>query len=147
MTARKRSDEPDRQQGDYDVGYGKPPVHSQFKPGQSGNPKGRPKGTRNFKNDLEAELSERLPVTINGREIRYSKQQIMIKAQVARAMKGDTKAAALIISHLADIVGLNPPDLIEPRLIDEDQAILDAYVARLAARQKGSSNDGEDGNV
>jgi len=31
----------------YDVGFGKPPVRSRFEPGQSGNPRGRPKGSRN----------------------------------------------------------------------------------------------------
>ena len=33
-----------RKQGNYEVGYGKPPLHSRFKKGQSGNPKGFPKG-------------------------------------------------------------------------------------------------------
>jgi hypothetical protein len=41
--------------GDYQVGYGKPPKHTQFKPGKSGNPQGRPKGTKNLKTDLIAE--------------------------------------------------------------------------------------------
>ena len=36
-------------EGNHEVGYGKPPKHTRFKPGQSGNSKGRPKGVRNFR--------------------------------------------------------------------------------------------------
>ena len=43
---------------DYEVGYGKPPKHSQFKKGRSGNPKGRPKGAKGFVASLKRVLSE-----------------------------------------------------------------------------------------
>ena len=45
------------------IGYGRPPVHSRFKPGQSGNPRGRPKGSLNFETDLKRTLQA--PVTLN----------------------------------------------------------------------------------
>lgn len=41
-----------------EIGYKKPPRHTRFRKGQSGNPKGRPKGTQNLKTDLAEELSE-----------------------------------------------------------------------------------------
>ncbi len=43
---------------DYEVGYGKPPRHTRFQPGRSGNPRGRPKDTKNLKTDLIEELAE-----------------------------------------------------------------------------------------
>src|ERR1700742_2968486 len=50
------------------VGYKRPPKHTQFRPGQSGNPKGRPKGTQNLKSDLREELGEIVRVREGDRE-------------------------------------------------------------------------------
>ncbi len=52
--------------GDYDVGYGKPPQHTRFRKGQSGNPTGRPKGARNLKTELLEELQEQILVREGG---------------------------------------------------------------------------------
>ena len=51
-----KSDSQAEKPADYEVGRGKPPLHTRFKPGESGNPKGRPKGVRNFKTDVQATL-------------------------------------------------------------------------------------------
>ena len=49
---------PHDETGDYEVGYGKPPRHSRFVKGQSGNPRGRPAGAKNFTTLLEEALNE-----------------------------------------------------------------------------------------
>ena len=46
----------------YDTGYGKPPKHTQFKPGHSGNPRGRPRGQQNFKTVIEQALNEKITI-------------------------------------------------------------------------------------
>lgn len=115
---------------DYDVGYGKPPVRTQFKPGESGNPKGRPKGQRNLATDLEEELNEKILVNENGQQSTVTKQRAMIKALLAKALKGDTRAAnALIQLTLGLEQGKSARSEAAP-LDDEDKEILAAFVAR-----------------
>ena len=116
---------------DYKVGFGRPPRHTQFKPGQSGNPAGRPKGTKNLRTDLGEELAEKITVTEGGRQLVISKQRAMLKSLLAKAMKGETAAARALISL---IVGLEQADAQEPReqpLPAEDREILEAYRQQL----------------
>jgi Family of unknown function (DUF5681) len=61
--------------GDSRVGYKRPPQHSKFKPGQSGNPKGRPKGALNLETDLTQELSEKIAIREGERSLKLSKQR------------------------------------------------------------------------
>ena len=79
---------------DYGVGYGKPPKATQFRPGQSGNPRGRPKGARGVAKVLEAALSQEVTVTEGGRTTRITKREALIMSLVTKAIKGDMRAAA-----------------------------------------------------
>lgn len=83
---------------DEDAGYQRPPKRTQFKKGQSGNPKGRPKGTASFKSDLDAELREKLVLTENGREKRITKQRAFIKTLTAAAIKKDIRAVNALLA-------------------------------------------------
>ena len=89
---------------DYAVGYKKPPKHSQFKPGESGNPKGRPKGAKNLATELLEELQERVKVKEDGKPKSVSKQRAMIKAQLAKAVQGDSRAANTLLNMLLKLV-------------------------------------------
>lgn len=113
-----------------EVGYCKPPKHTQFKPGRSGNPKGRPKGTQDLKTDLIQELSERIAITESGKSLRVSKQRLIVKSLTARAIKGDVRAASILINLLAQTMGLDPHEVTKVDLSAEDQAILTAWTAR-----------------
>lgn len=114
---------------DYDVGYGKPPKAGQFKPGQSGNPKGRQKGARGLKSDLKAELTGKLAITENGKTIRMTKQQIVLKALVTRAAKGDVKAAAHVLSMTMQMFGIDDERIGKTQLSAADEALLADYLA------------------
>jgi hypothetical protein len=58
----------------YDVGYGKPPRHSRFKKGRSGNPHGRPQGSRNMSTLLDRALNEQVVVSENGKRKTITKR-------------------------------------------------------------------------
>ncbi|MDQ8699206.1 DUF5681 domain-containing protein [Hyphomicrobium sp. LHD-15] len=112
----------------YDVGYGKPPKHSRFKRGQSGNPKGRPKGARNLDVAVQEELKQLVTVRENGRARRLSKRDVIAKSLVNKAVQGDLKALQLILSK-ADRQGIDPPPLSELETIDK--SILEHFQRRL----------------
>jgi hypothetical protein len=116
---------------DYEVGYRKPPKHSRFIPGQSGNPKGRPSGTKNLATDLAEELSETITVTEGGQPMVVTKQRAFIKATVAKAMKGDVRAAALLLNMKASIEAMAAVQTDTSGLLAEDLAILEAYQQHL----------------
>ena len=85
---------------DYEVGYGKPPRHSRFRKGRSGNPKGRPCGSRNLAILLQQALDEPVAITENGRRRIISKREALAKQIANRAVAGDHRAAKLLIEAL-----------------------------------------------
>ena len=88
-------------QNKYKVGYKKPPEHTQFKPGQSGNPKGRPKNTKNLKTDLKEEIHELIKITEGGQIHEISKQRALMKRLMEKGLKGDMRAIELIFKYVA----------------------------------------------
>lgn len=109
---------------DDEVGYCKPPRHTRFKPGQSGNPKGRRKGSRGLKTDLEAELRSTHTIRINQEPVTGTKQRLAIKALVTRAATGDLRAAALIIPLIIQVLGIEDREAGRKKLSAQDEAIL-----------------------
>lgn len=116
----------------YEVGYGKPPKHTRFKPGQSGNPKGRPKGTNNLKTDLCEELGEKVVVREGDRARHVSKQRALLKSLIARAIKGDARAGSLVMSMMMRLLdtGEGTPEIEEP-LYEDEREILRAFESRV----------------
>lgn len=118
-----------KRNGDYEVGYGKPPKHSQFKGGQSGNPGGRSKGNRGLKTDLQAELAARHTIQMNGQPMRGTRQKLMVATLAARAASGDLKAQALLIPLILQVFGVEDRGIGRERLSVQDQALLDQLLA------------------
>ena len=133
--------------GDYDVGYGKPPKHTRFKPGQSGNPNGRPKGTKNLKTDLSEELGEKILVREGDRARHVSKQRAMVKALMARSLKGDTRAASLLISMMMRLLDTGDAADTHAEPLDENELetlrMFEAQVRQEVAEAIAAADEGD----
>lgn len=79
---------------------GKPARDTRFRPGLSGNPKGRPRKERSLLRHLEAELDVEMQVTENGEVFRLTKRQVLAKSMVNNALQGDQKALASLLRVL-----------------------------------------------
>jgi hypothetical protein len=105
-----------------EVGYRKPPEATRFKPGKSGNPRGRPKGGLNLAIDLSTELGEQITVREGGRQHRISKQRALIKSLMAKALQGDVRATTAVLALYARVISESPED--EGHPIEEDELLI-----------------------
>lgn len=140
------SDEPtDGADGTYEVGYGKPPTHSRFKPGQSGNPKGKRKGAKSFSVLARAALNEKVTVRTAKGPKRMTKLEALLQTTMNNALKGEAKAGDRVFRVARDLgladelaaVGNGPST---EQLRDDDQAILARFRASL---RQAPSDDGD----
>ena len=88
---------------DYEVGYRRPPRHTRFEPGRSGNPRGRPSRSKNLSTLLNEALSEPVIVVENGRRRTIDKRRAIVTQFVNRSAKGDLKALQILLPMLRDI--------------------------------------------
>ena len=83
------------------VGYGRPPKANRFQKGVSGNPRGRPKGSRNVASIVAAALNERVAVNQNGRRKTITKLEAAVTQVANQAAGGDQRAIKLVL----DLIG------------------------------------------
>jgi hypothetical protein len=132
--------------GNYDVGYGRPPVNTQFKAGRSGNPRGRPVGRGNAKTTMARVINETVPVRQGQKTRKMSKLEAMLQAHTLKAVNGDTRSASMMMAILARVGLLGESETTTvPALSDEDDAILEDFVRRrTGAAERDPANDAEE---
>ena len=96
-------------EGAYEVGYGKPPCHTRFKKGQSGNPRGRPSGSKNLKALLNEALNEPVVVSEEGGRRKITKREAIVTQLVNRSATADLRALKILLDTLRDIEGQTEP--------------------------------------
>lgn len=121
-------------------GYGRPPKNTRFKPGRSGNTKGRPKGTRNLKSDLASLLQTRVPIRQDGELRHVSRQEAILLTLYAKAIQGDTKASSQLLTMVTRTesqgTASSQPDVVT----DNDRAIVEDFLRRnLPTKKRGKS--------
>jgi hypothetical protein len=92
------SDDSSKPDDDYRGGYRHPPLGTRFRPGTSGNPRGRPKGARKLATVLAAALAERVVVAENGGRKRITKLEAAVKQLVNRAASGEARSMRLLLA-------------------------------------------------
>lgn len=118
------------------VGYGRPPRATRFKPGQSGNPTGRPRGSKNESTILKELLNEKLSLRQpNGRIKKIPALEGIHRKQLEFALRGEVKSAAFVLNRYAALVS---GELQIEELSEDDRAVLDAFARRLQGTGDGS---------
>jgi len=118
---------------DYEVGYGKPPRDTQFKKGHSGNPRGRPSGSKNLATLVTEALNEPVIIAENGERRKISKREAIIKQLVNRSAKADWRAIKILLDILREIEGRVEPEAAEGSFNAADEKVIEQMKARLGA--------------
>jgi hypothetical protein len=124
---------------DYEVGYGKPPRHTQFRRGQSGNPRGRPAGSKNLATLVSEALNEPVIVAENGGRRKISKREAIVKQLVNRSAKADWRAIKILLDIVREIEGRIEPETVESSFSAADEKVIEQIKARWHAK-KGDSD-------
>jgi len=115
---------------DYEVGYRKPPRHTRFRKGHSGNPRGRPSGSKNLATLVTEALNEPVIIAENGGRRKISKREAIIKQLVNRSAKADWRAIKILLDILREIEGRVEP---ESSFSAADEKVIEQMKARLGA--------------
>ena len=132
---------PPEKQRDYEVGYGKPPHHTRFQSGQSGNPRGRPSGSKNLKTLLSEALNEPVIITENGRRRKITKREAIVREVVNYSARPDLRAVRIVFELLRDIEGQSEPASPETSAFTTaDEEVIEQLKARFL-RKKGEFDE------
>jgi len=134
-----------RRRAPYAVGYGRPPTSSQFQPGESGNPNGRPKGTRNASSMAQDALERTINVKVKGTWRKLTVRKAAYLRVAERAAAGDAKALDYLLSLESEERARGPDQAENGRSAAKDLAILQDYFDRRRASIPQEHDDQQHG--
>jgi hypothetical protein len=114
----------------YEVGKGRPPRTTRWKRGQSGNPSGRPKGSRNVSAVLLDVIRQKITVTENGKTRRIPALEVMLRRLANDAMRNDPRALKLVLSLVDRYADAPEAATRIEDILAEDQKILAQYLEK-----------------
>jgi hypothetical protein len=130
-----------RSKRDYPVGYGKPPEHSRFQKGVSGNSRGRPRGAKNLMILVVEALDQQVTVTENGRRRKISKREAIVAQLVNRSIKADHKAMQMLFGLVQEIERRAGGSTETAMLNEADRQVL-RFIRSRRGGQSGGGNVG-----
>ncbi len=128
---------PPSKKRDYEVGYGKPPRQTRFEKGQSGNPRGRPGGSKNLSTLLREALNELVVVAENGGRRKITKRQAIITQLVNQSAKADWRATKILLDILQGIEARTDPGATEAAFDQGDEKVIEQLKARFSKSDPG----------
>lgn len=124
---------------DYDVGYGRPPKDTRFQKGQSGNPKGRRKGKKNFATTARQALRVKVPVTKNGKRVEVTVEEALFTVLTSLGLKGNLRAIERLIEVAREVDAKDEGARAERELSALEGSVLERYEARVIARYQSEA--------
>jgi hypothetical protein len=114
------------------VGYGQPPLASRFKPGISGNTRGRPKGSKNLKTLIREAMTASISIQEGEKTRRVTKLEGVVLRQLQSALKGSDRAALAVIkmAHQLRFLEDSESATAETAITPEEERILNELIAR-----------------
>ena len=139
----------DEVEGEYKVGRGRPPLHTRFKKGQSGNPRGPRPRPKNLPALLAAALNEPVVVSADGDPRQITKREAVIAQLVDMSTGADLRAMKMLIDMLKDIeeradtAPLPKSSPLTPPLTPGDEEVVENLLARLRGAELGKIHHGD----
>ena len=138
----------DQVEGEYKVGRGKPPLHSRFTKGRSGNPRGPRPRAKNLLALLVRALNEPVVVTTDGQPRQITKREAVIAQLVDKSTGADLRATKMLIDMLKDIekrAGTPPPDT--SAFTPADEEVVETLLVRLRRMELAKIHHGDTENT
>lgn len=133
--------------GDYNVGYAKPPAHTRFQKGRSGNPKGRPRGSINVRTAMVKALQGTVTVVENGRPIKMSRPEALAHRAFAQAIKGNARFFDILLQtgeQWEEKAEASRQRQAEAAKVDpRDQELIDLFLAQMGMKPDKVGEDGD----